>query len=231
MKWRFPDLKWLKNAIAGQNVVVYIIWVILLGALLLSIVTLQWSLTFFAAQTLVFSLAPAIFSERFNVKLPIFFFTFVVVFLFATTFLGEQFDFYERFWWWDLVLHGSSAVGFGLIGVIYVLMLFQGDRYAAPPLALAVIAFCFAITIGVGWEIYEFGMDLLFGLNMQKSGLIDTMTDMIINAVGASVGAAAGYRYLTGRSFGGLSGLIDEFVRQNRRYFRKSNGGDKKPKD
>ena len=112
-------------------------------------------------------------------------------------------------------------MGFGLIGFIFVFILFEGDKYAAPHWALALIAFCIAITIGTLWEVFEFAMDQVFGMNMQKSGLIDTMWDLIVDIIGAGVGAASGYGYLKGRSRHGLPGMISEFVAKNRRLFRR----------
>ncbi len=47
------------------------------------------------------------------------------------------------------------------------------------------MAFSFAVSIGTLWEVFEFGMDILFGLSMQKSGVIDTMDDLIVDAIGA----------------------------------------------
>lgn len=38
--------------------------------------------------------------------------------------------------------------------------------------------------------------DLSLGLNMQRSGLTDTMTDLIVNAGGALAAAAVGYYYV-----------------------------------
>ncbi|MGH7573673.1 MAG: hypothetical protein ACREM1_00880, partial [Longimicrobiales bacterium] len=46
------------------------------------------------------------------------------------------------------------------------------------------------------WEIFEFGMDQVFGLNMQKSGLVDTMWDLIVNVIGAGAIALLGYGWL-----------------------------------
>ena len=138
-------------------------------------------------------------------------------FLFASLFLGEVFDFYDRVWWWDLALHGTSAVGFGLIGFIFIFMLFEADRYAAPAISVSFFAVCFAISIGTVWEIVEYGMDQLFGLNMQRTGLDDTMGDLMLNFLGAVIAGATGFLYLKGRETGALSGLIGEFVRLNRR--------------
>ena len=74
----------------------------------------------------------------------------------GSIFMGEAFDFYERVWWWDIGLHGLSAISFGLIGFLFVFMLFEGDRYAAPAMALGVLSFACAVTIGTLWEVFEF---------------------------------------------------------------------------
>jgi hypothetical protein len=54
------------------------------------------------------------------------------------------------------------------------------------------------VSLGTIWEIFEFLMDWNFGLNMQKSGLVDTMTDLMINAAGAAIAAVIGYFYVRG---------------------------------
>ena len=61
---------------------------------------------------------------------------------------------------------------------------------------MATITFALAVSVGTIWEIFEFLMDWFFGLNMQKSGLIDTMTDLLINASGAAIAALIGYFYV-----------------------------------
>ena len=69
-------------------------------------------------------------------------------------------------------------------------------------------------------------MDKSFGLNMQKSGLDDTMLDLIVDAIGAFVGSTLGWLYLQQRSRGWASGLITEFIARNRHLYRKA----RKPK-
>ncbi len=192
--------------------------VIAIGALF----TARWDLGFVAAATLALSLLPSAFAARFDVALPVPFVVFITVFLFSALFMGEAFDFYNRFWWWDVVLHGASAVSFGLTGFLLIFMLFEGDRFAAPPLALTAIAFACAVTIGTGWEIFEFLMDITFGLNMQKSGLNDTMLDLIIDAIGAAIGSGFGYLYLRGRESGLPSRLIRDFISRNRHLYRRN---------
>ena len=204
-----------------QSLIIFAIWAVLVGEILFSAVTARWSMVFVASLTLFISILPLLFAGRFHIFLPMGFLIWIVIFTFSTIYLGEAFGFYERYWWWDILLHGGSAIGFGLIGFIFVFILFQGDRYAAPPWAMGFMAFCLAVAIGTTWEIFEFGMDQVFGMNMQKSGLVDTMSDLIVDMLGASVGAFSGFLYVKGRSAGGLTSLIDEFVSHNRRLFRK----------
>lgn len=206
---------------ADQPLLAKLIWCGLFLTALVALFFARWQLAFVSTVTLMLSLAPVVISRWANVKVPDSFVVGVVLFVGGTLFLGEVFDFYERYWWWDVAMHGGSAIAFGLTGFLLIFMMFQGDRYVAPPFAVSVFAFCFAVTIGVAWEVFEFSMDQLLGLNMQKSGLVDTMGDLIVDAVGAGVGAAAGYFYLHGVERGGLTGLIDEFVRRNPRFFRR----------
>lgn len=67
------------------------------------------------------------------------------------------------------------------------------DKKISPALA-SLFALCFAVTITIAWEYYEFTMDRLYGLNLQnsaynsESGLIDTMVDLILGSAGALTG-------------------------------------------
>lgn len=67
------------------------------------------------------------------------------------------------------------------------------DKKISPALA-SLFALCFAVTITIAWEYYEFTMDKLYGLNLQnsaynsESGLIDTMVDLILGSAGAMTG-------------------------------------------
>ena len=206
---------------ADQTWLARIIWGLLALFALDALFQGNWPLVFVSLATLALSLVPLFAARWAEVVVPPSFIAAIVVFVGGTLFLGEVFDFYNRFWWWDMVMHASSAIGFGLIGFVLVFMMFQGDRYAAPPFAVAFFAFCFALAIGAIWEIFEFGMDQIFGLNMQKSGLMDTMADLIMDFIGALIGAGAGYAYLRGRAKGGLMGLIDDFVERNPRFFNR----------
>lgn len=198
-----------------------VIWAMLLGTALVALGLARWSLAFVSFATLALSLVPPLLAARWSLTLPLPFLLFTTLFFFASIFLGEAFDFYERLWWWDLVLHGSSAVGFGLTGFLFVFMLFKGDRFAAPPSAIAFISFCVAVTVGATWEIFEYTMDGFFGLNMQKSGLDDTMGDLVVNAAGGLIASVTGYFYLRRDAAGPLGHGLAQFITMNKRLYLK----------
>jgi hypothetical protein len=197
------------------------IWALLLIAGLVALGFSRWSLAFVSFATLALSLLPPLLAARWSLTLPLPVLIFTTLFFFASIFLGEAFDFYERLWWWDLALHGSSALGFGLTGFLFVFMLFEGDRFAAPPSAIAFITFCVAMTVGAIWEVFEYAMDLSFGLSMQKSGLDDTMGDLIVNALGGFIASLTGYVYLLRNSAGMLGQGLSQFIRLNQRLYLK----------
>ena len=140
-----------------------------------------------------------------------------ILFLYSSLFLGEYGDFYERFAWWDLLLHTSSGFLMGLFAYILVFVLNRSPRSSldlTPPF-VALFTFCFAVATGVIWEIFEYGMDQIFGLNMQKNGLQDTMEDMLVNLLGATVFGFIGYLQFRVDKDSIISPMIERFMQDN----------------
>ncbi|MFT5501636.1 MAG: hypothetical protein ACI88G_001774 [Woeseiaceae bacterium] len=168
------------------------ILVVTVGALL----ERQWLVAFSGTVTLLLTCAPAAIERRLRVPLPVEITLITSLFLYASFALGEVRDFYEKFWWWDLALHGLSALTIGVIGFLGIYVFHMTHRIRIAPGWLATITFALALSLGTLWEIFEFLMDWYFGVNMQKSGLVDTMTDLLINAAGAAIAALLGYLYV-----------------------------------
>lgn len=156
----------------------------------------QWLLVFSGAVVLVLTFTPAMLEHQLRVPLPVEFTLITCVFLFASFALGEVRDFYERIWWWDLALHGIWAMITGFIGFLSLYVFYMTHRIRVAPIYMAILTFALAVAVGTIWEIFEFSMDWFFGFNMQRSGLVDTMTDLMINAAGAVVAAAIGFYYV-----------------------------------
>lgn len=184
----------------------------------------QYQAGFETLVILVITFVPLLMRNRFQVRIPHEFETLTIVFIYMSLFLGEVHDFYALYWWWDLALHAGAGLLVGITGflLVYVLNHNKNVNLNLTPKFIALFAFMFAIGIGSLWEIFEFILDNLLGLNMQKTGLVDTMWDLIVNCIGALTISVLGYDYLKSEgadSF--LDRMIHKFVASNPRIFRK----------
>ena len=92
-----------------------------------------WLTAFSGAVVFLLSFTPAIIERKLRICLPIELTLFTSVFLYASFALGEVRDFYDRIWWWDLVLHGSSAIVVGLIGFLMIYVFYMTYRIRVAP--------------------------------------------------------------------------------------------------
>ena len=141
---------------------------------------------------------PMILERIFKFKFPVFFNISIYIFLIMAVFIGTFMDIYSVFRHWDTVLHGLSAVLFGLLSMCLVCVWFK-NRDDISPLFLLIFAFCFSIAIEAVWEIYEYTVDaIIVGYNAQRyiengvelvgrAVLYDTMKDIILGAIGALI--------------------------------------------
>lgn len=149
---------------------------------------------------------PSQLEYRFRIDIPDIMEIMYFIFLFCAIYLGEVRNFYYKVPYWDLVLHCFSAAMLGALGFIIVNFLNNTKKTIdLSPFFVALFAFCFAITCGTVWEIYEFLADGVLGTNMQKfitgegvvligrDAVMDTMGDIIVDALGAFTVTAIGY--------------------------------------
>lgn len=150
---------------------------------------------------------PSIISKKTKITIPTTMYLVYLAFLYGAIFLGEVRDYYYKVPHWDTILHTLSGAGIGALGFSVVNLLNKEEKLKInlSPFFVALFSFCFAVTIGVFWEIYEFTFDGLLGLNMQKfalengsrllgrAALIDTMKDLIVDALGAFFMSLLGY--------------------------------------
>ncbi|GGB92991.1 hypothetical protein GCM10011494_09250 [Novosphingobium endophyticum] len=175
--------------------------------LALLVATERWLHAFLVAGMMAAFLLPVLVRSSRRARIPAEVQILAILFIFASLFLGEVRDYYERIWWWDLALHATAGLLLGLLGflIVYILNADEVVDLHMKPSFLALFAFFFAVGLGALWEIFEFAMDEMFGLTMQKpmlgdnSGLTDTMWDLIVDAAGAALMGLAGWRYVTHR--------------------------------
>lgn len=200
-----------------------VLQLIMVVGLSVAIYERQWFNAFLVGIIICVTLLPAVVGRRFGVRIPSELELLAILFVFASLFLGEIRGYYARFWWWDVVLHTGSGLLLGIVGFLLVYVMNQHERIELhmKPGFVALFSFAFAVAVGAVWEIFEYAMDTLFGLNMQKSGLVDTMWDLIVDTAGALVIAILGYAYMKAGTQSFIEKWIDKFVDANPRLFRR----------
>lgn len=176
----------------------------------------NWIVLFASALILFSTFLPLLIERKYRIEIPLDLEFAVILFLYASLFLGEVRGYFTLFWWWDILLHISGGIALGFIGFIVLYILYYKNKLSANPFLVAIFSFFFALGIGALWEIFEFGMDSFFGLNMQKSGLVDTMWDLIVDAGGALLTSAVGYFYIKKKRGSVFSWLIRKIIAENK---------------
>ncbi|MBT5923682.1 MAG: hypothetical protein HOH29_08100 [Cellvibrionales bacterium] len=178
-----------------------------------------WISAFAGAMIFALTFVPAFFERQLSVHLPIEFTLLTTVFLYASFALGEVRDFYTRFWWWDLMLHSLSSLTIGIMAFLAIYVFHMTRRVQMTPIYIASMTFCLTVTMGTLWELFEFSLDWFFQFTMQKSGLIDTMTDLMVDVIGAFIAAILGYLYVRNGDSLIVDRLIHYFVAKNPKLF------------
>lgn len=192
--------------------------ILLVLAIIISIYEQSWMNVLLSALTIALTFLTSILEKKLKVDYPEEFEIIILLFIFASIFLGELNSFYIKYWWWDIFLHGISAIILGLLAFSLIYILNKEGRIKLKPGFIALFAFCFAVAAGAVWEIFEFLIDSFLKTNMQKSGLLDTMADIIIDTMGALLISVIGFLYAKGHlKF--LKFLEEDFIKANPHIF------------
>lgn len=176
----------LKAAIRRQPAVfaVYtILRLIVLATLVSSILRGEYESAFICLLVLILFILPFFIQQNFGIQLPTTLEIIILLFIFAAEILGELEGYFITYPNWDTMLHTttgflSAATGFSLIDILN-----RNSRikFHLSPIYVALAAFCFSMTVGVLWEFFEFGMDRLFHLDMQKDTVVQSITSVMLD--------------------------------------------------
>jgi len=191
---------------AGMRLLVIVIMV-------LQALNRNYQNVFLCFLTLLLMLLPSVAQAAFKVELPSTLEIILLCFIFAAEILGEISSFYLRFSHWDTILHTlngflCAGVGFSLVDTLNRQ---RRMKFELSPIFLVITAFCFSMTIGVLWEMFEYGMDMMFALDMQKDTIVSSIYSTLPQAEG--LGEALMVRgiadtVVNGKSLG-LGGYLD----------------------
>ncbi len=155
---------------------------------------------------------PVFFQKKLKIYIPSFFLIIIYLFIYTHFILGEIYRIYDSSIVFDKILHTTAGIVIALIGisVVYSLANMKSEKVRLSPFFVVLFAFCFSLTIEYLWELFEYAIDRLTDMNMQRwkdgviaydpegypegsvvssvafgSGLKDSMGDMFVNVLGA----------------------------------------------
>ena len=104
------------------------------------------------------------------------------MFIFSAEILGEINNFYGNIPYWDTMLHTingflAAGVGFSLVDLLNE----NSKNINLSPLYVAIVSFCFSMTIGVVWEFYEYSMDKYLNLDIQKYRIVNKIATVYLD--------------------------------------------------
>lgn len=147
---------------------------------------------FLCVLTLFLFTLPSFLERKIRIDIPNTLEIIILLFIFAAEILGEIRAYYVTFPYWDTMLHTlngflCAAIGFSLLDILN-----RNERltFSLSPVYLAVVAFCFSMTIGVLWEFFECTMDQLFLLDMQKDTIVHSIGSVMLDPTGGNTPVA-----------------------------------------
>ena len=164
-----------------QNKATVTVYLVLRALVILTLVRgvfrREYQTVFLCALSLVLLVLPSVVSKKMKIVLPSTLEIIILLFVYAAEILGEINSFYVRVPHWDTMLHTINGFLCAAIGFALGDMMNRNDRFSfqLSPLYLAIVSFCFSMTVGVLWEFFEFSGDYFLGMDMQK--------DTVVNAI------------------------------------------------
>ena len=184
-----------------------IIWMLLIG---------NWEVFFINIAALFLTFVPAWAANRYKIRLPLDYIFGITLFIYLSMVLGSIYEAYERFFWWDAALQVASGGMLSYAAFLVLYITYQNNKLKISPFLIAVFTFSFGLALGAVWEIFEFGVDSIFGTNMQRSGLQDTMWDLIVDALGSLFVAGISYDIIKhNRQEGFIYNALERYLKHN----------------
>lgn len=143
---------------------------------------------FLSILTLLLLYIPSWLQVKLRIEIPIGLEISILCFIFAAEILGEINAFYIVIPGWDTILHTLNGFLCAAVGFSMVLLLNDNEEltFDLSPFFLALLAFCFSMTVGVLWEFFEFGMDYFLRFDMQKDMVLNSISTVMLDPAKAN---------------------------------------------
>ena len=171
----------------------FLTWLLLrlvvLAVLIRSVMLGYWENAFICLLVLFLFLLPSLLEKRLGVSFPSGLQIVILIHIFACEILGELGCYYVKYPHWDTITHTvwgflCAAIGYALVDI---LNRNDSTHFHLSPAFLAVVAFCFSMTIGVLWEFFEFAADQLLLLDMQKDTVITRFSSVLLDVTSSNI--------------------------------------------
>ena len=175
---RFP------KSYTGKTLVIYLILrALVILTLVMAAIRGNYENVLLCVLTLILFYVPDILQRSLDIHLPDTLEIIILVFIFAAEILGEIQAFYIQIPIWDTMLHTTTGFLAAAVGFSLVDLLNRHERFSfeMSPVYMAIVAFCFSMTIGVLWEFFEFSADLFLHTDMQKDTILNGISSVALN--------------------------------------------------
>ena len=172
--------------------VYWILRLIVIGVMVMTIIHKNYESTFVCVLVLILFMLPRFVERNFRIELPSALEIIILIFIFAAEILGELKSYFITYPHWDSMLHTttgfiSAAFGFAMVDL---LNRNKPQHFKLSPVFLALVAFCFSMTVGVLWEFFECTMDQFFLLDMQKDTIVHSIGSVMLDPAGGNTPVA-----------------------------------------
>lgn len=162
-------------------IVYFILRTLVIVSMIRQIIRGDFSNAFLCVLSLFLFTIPSFLQKKLKIRLPNALEIIIYVFIYAAEILGEMHNFYGYFPAWDSILHTlngfiCAGIGFSLVDLLNE----NSKRINLSPLYVAIVAFCFSMTIGVLWEFFEYSGDKLVRTDMQKDTVVKTVSTVYL---------------------------------------------------
>ncbi len=186
------QIKRRKDEYRPKPIVMAVYWVlrfIVIVSLVLSCIRKDYESAWVCVLVLVLYMLPRIVQQNFHIELPSALEIIILVLIFAGEILGELRSYFIYFPHWDTLLHTTSGFVSAAFGYSMVDLLNRNkpQHIQLSPIYLALVSFCFSMTVGVIWEFFEFGMDNFFHMDMQKDTVIHAFSSVNLDPTASNI--------------------------------------------
>ena len=188
----YQSLKKYMRSKRTVTTIYLILRLLVILTMVLQLISRNFQNVFVCMLTLFLFMLPSIIERKLHIDLPDVLEIIILIFIFAADILGEIKEVYVLVPHWDTVLHTINGFLFAAIGFCILNIFNENKRITLTlsPLSMALVAFCFSMTIGVLWEFFEWGMDCWFGYDMQKDVILQNIASVAIHPDGRNIPVA-----------------------------------------